>query len=142
MLQFNAYERYPREFANGFDERYARQIEPASNGEPAKEDRITLLAEALAWVLEFCWTSRGGAPQKQPRTAIRRFVALSMTMRPDLIPMTFREMAGRMRISKSLLSSYSVGFSDTVGLQFRPNRRKHERRINRNSSPCQPAPRP
>jgi hypothetical protein len=126
MPQFNVYERDPGVFSDGFDENYAAQIALPANGDGA-EDRITTIAEALAWVLGWCWDRKGVIPRPQPITAMRRFVAISMTMRPDLVDMDFTQMARKLRISKAMLSYHSIRFSDEVGLRFRPNRRKSGR---------------
>lgn len=129
MPQFNSYERSPGQFSDGFDEGYSAQIEqPAvnGNGDGHAEDAITVMADALAWVLQYCWDRRGGPAH--PRTALHRFVAISMTMRPDLVDMTFQQMARKLRISKATLSWHSVSFSDKAGLHFRPNRRESARR--------------
>lgn len=127
MPQFNVYERNPNQFSDGFDENYGAQIEePAINGNGEHEDLITLMADALSWILQYCWDRRGGPPH--PRTAMHRFIAISMTMRPDLVDMTFKQMAGKLRINKATLSWHSLSFADKAGLHFRPNRREETRR--------------
>lgn len=125
MPHFNSYERNPGQFTNGFDETYAVQIEQAApNGEHI-EDRITLLSDALAWILQYCWDTRGGVTH--PRTAMHRFVAVSMTVRPDLADTTFITMARKLRISKASMTAYSTDFMKKVGLQFRAKRRESVR---------------
>jgi hypothetical protein len=125
MPQFNVYERSPDGFSNGFDESYAAQIEPHANGEKL-EDKFTVMADALAFILEYCW-SRGGRCH-HPRTAFHKFCAISITMRPDLVEMNLRQMASKLRISRAILSLHSVNFSDKAGLHFRPSRRQWARR--------------
>jgi hypothetical protein len=127
MSQFNVYERNPDVFTNGFDESYAGQVEqPAAVNGEKPEDRFTVMADALAWMLEYCW-SKGGRCH-QPRTAFHKFVAISITMRPDLVEMTQRQAASKLRISRATLSLHSVNFSDKAGLHFRPSRRMAARR--------------
>jgi len=120
---------------DSFWETYVGQVEPmAVNGEKAEEDakreKFAAMADALAWVLRYCWSQAGQQEgTRTPRDAFKRFVALSMTVRPDLFGnMTFAAMARRLRLSKATLSKLSLDFSDRAGLHFRRNRRETARK--------------
>lgn len=120
MAQFDTYNQ--PQLIRRFDESYAAELDVPVNGERT-EDRITFLADALAWMLEHCW-NKGKARCWTPKTALYRFAAISATMRPDLVGMSFSDLAKRLRVDKQVLSYHSVKFSDKAGLRFRPNRRK------------------
>ena len=141
MAHFDYYEGHdrPERLASGgfsgFLETYGTQIdgtapdaEDETDEQKENREKFALMAEAMAWVLEHCWTGPRGLP-REARDACRRFVALTMTLRPDLVGnVTFKAMANKLRGGKALLSKLSLQFSDRAGLHFRRSRRESARK--------------
>jgi len=127
----NGYNGSPNSSARAFNEEEAEEFdlphpEVFDGAKAAKLDKIADIAASLAWVLRYCWTGPGQRT-RQPKAAFRRFVAVSMTVRPDLFDdgeMSFAAMAKHLRLTKAALSYLSLDFSDKAGLHFRRNRRQ------------------
>lgn len=125
---FDTYNGYETRFSNGYDDSYALQNEPVAEVNGAAADKFTVMAEALAWVFRYCWVGHRECT-RAPRDAFRRFVAIAMTVRPDMFgDMSFTGMSRKLRLSKATLSKLSLDFSDKAGLHFRRNRRDGARR--------------
>ena len=128
----NGHNGCPTSSIRAFDENEAAEFdlpqpEAIPDEKSAKLAKIADLADSLAWVLRYCWTGQANR-MRDARAAFRRFVAISMTVRPDLFPdVSYEKMARQLRLTKGGLSYLSLDFSDKAGLHFRRSRRESVR---------------
>jgi len=88
---------------------------------PRKPD-LGLAADGLTRMLQWCWPPRRSV-RVGLRVGFRRFVAVSMTLRPELLDnCTFAQVAREVGVTKAALSKHSVDFEREFGLQFRRGR--------------------
>lgn len=107
---------------------YAAEFDLPINGDNGEPDKFEVMADALAWVLAYCWLGPNGRT-RECKAAFKRFVAIAMTVRPDLFgDMSFEMMGKKLRFTKAALSKLSLDFSDKAGLHFRRNRRQDARK--------------
>jgi hypothetical protein len=91
-------------------------------------ERIKGLAELFDEVLFWCWNVRidGGYKIRKYRAAQNRFVAITALVKPDVFNGDSYELiAGRLGITKQLLSNYAKEFQEEFGLKFQRSHRAY-----------------